>query len=141
MSSREAAARCGRLELVASRGTIDSKPLAKASWAVARMQTFVFTPAMTTVLHLLLMQEEREVGGEEGAVAALGDRRSRARPGLEPAKKRSVGGAGEMVVRQLPPLEIVEAGWWRSTAWTTICRGRAAARKRSSGPAPRRHPG
>src|SRR5437773_2593760 len=35
MSSSEAAARCGRLELVASRGTITSKPLAQASGVVA----------------------------------------------------------------------------------------------------------
>ena len=48
MSSSEASARCGRFEFVASRAMIGSKPLAKASCAVARMQTLVLTPAITT---------------------------------------------------------------------------------------------
>ena len=49
MSSIDAASRCGRLELVASRGITTPNPWANPSVAVARMHTFVLTPATRIV--------------------------------------------------------------------------------------------
>ena len=61
-------------------------------------------------LDFLLVQEQREIGGEERAVAALGGD-DLARPGrLEPGEERRVGIADEMMARQLAPFVIVEAG-------------------------------
>ena len=59
---------------------------------------------------LLLMQEQRKIGGEESAVAPFGgDDLARARR-LKAGKERSIGIADEMMARQLPPLVILEAG-------------------------------
>ena len=74
------------------------------------MQTLVLTPAMTTRCDFLLVQEQREIGGEESAVAAFGgDDLARARR-LKAGKERRVGIADEMMARQLAPFVIVEAG-------------------------------
>ena len=61
-------------------------------------------------LDLLLVQEQREVGGEERAVAALADDDFARALRLESLEECGVAVADEMMARQLAPFVIVEAG-------------------------------
>ena len=58
----------------------------------------------------LLAQEQREIRGEEGAVAPLADDDLASARRREPFVERRIGIADEMMARQLPPFVVVETG-------------------------------
>ena len=87
-----------------------SNPLAKASCAVARMQTFVFTPAMTTRSILCSRRKSARSVAKKALYRRLAQTISRGPSGVEAVDECGVGIADQVVPRKFAPLVVVEAG-------------------------------